>query len=90
MCEKFEIAINDIYESKKMDIYITGSNAFLLSSDLATLFTGRYFEIQVLPFSFKEFVKYYEYENIDEAFEKYTLEGGFAGSYLYDKENTER
>lgn len=86
MCKKFEIAINDIYESKKMDIYITGANAFLLSSDLATLFTGRYFEIQVLPFSFKEFVKYYEYDNIDEAFEKYTLEGGFAGSYLYDKE----
>lgn len=87
LCDKFEIAINDIYESRAFDIYITGSNAFLLSSDLVTLFTGRYFEIQVLPFSFKEFLQYYEYSNIDEAFDKYTLEGGFSGSYLYDLEN---
>ncbi|HZJ89440.1 MAG TPA: ATP-binding protein [Bacilli bacterium] len=86
MCEKFEIAVNDIYESKKFDIYITGSNAFLLSSDLATLFTGRHFEIKVLPFSFSEYLDYFEYKNIDEAFEKYTLEGGFAGSYLYELE----
>ncbi len=86
MCEKFEIAVNDIYESKKFDIYITGSNAFLLSSDLVTLFTGRHFEIKVLPFSFSEYLDYFEYENIDEAFEKYTLEGGFAGSYLYELE----
>ena len=86
MCENFEVAVNDIYESKKLDIYITGSNAFLLSSDLATLFTGRHFEIQVLPFSFSEYFDYFEYENIDEAFEKYTLEGGFSGSYLYELE----
>ena len=91
MCEKFEVAVNDVYESKKFDIYITGSNAFLLSSDLATLFTGRHFEIKVLPFSFSEYLDYFEYKNIDEAFEKYTLEGGFAGSYLYelDEQKTE-
>lgn len=84
MCDKFEIAVNDLYESKEFDIYITGSNAFLLSSDLATLFTGRYFEIEVLPFSFSEYCEYHGYNNINDAFDKYTIEGGFAGSYLYD------
>jgi len=84
MCDKFELAVNDLYESQKFDIYITGSNAFLLSSDLATLFTGRYFEIEVLPFSFSEYCEYYGYRDINDAFDKYTTEGGFAGSYLYD------
>ncbi|MDY0276845.1 MAG: ATP-binding protein [Acholeplasma sp.] len=86
MCQSFELAVNDLYESRKFDIYITGSNAFLLSSDLATLFTGRYFEIKVLPFSFLEYIDYYEYDNIDQAFLEYTLEGGLSGSYLYDLE----
>ena len=83
MCEGFEKAINNFHAQKKYDIYITGSNAFLLSSDLATLFTGRTFSIEVYPFSYKEFLEYFEYDDTDENFDKYVLEGGFAGSYLY-------
>lgn len=83
MCDNFEKAINGLHASEKFDIYITGSNAFLLSSDLATLFTGRTFEIKVYPFSFAEYVKYYGYSDLYTAFDSYVTEGGMAGSYVY-------
>ncbi len=83
MCEGFEKAINGLHALEKYDIYITGSNAFLMSSDLATLFTGRTFCINIYPFSFKEYLEYYQYEDVDQAFDNFVKEGGMSGSYLY-------
>lgn len=88
MCRGFEKTINALHASEKYHIYITGSNAFLLSSDLATLFTGRTFEIHVFPFSFNEFLAYFDDEQKDiyAAFDTFVRQGGMSGSYPYQQE----
>lgn len=83
MCAKFELAINSLHAMQKYDIYITGSNAFLLGSDLATLFTGRVMRTMVYPFSFSEYRTYFGPQEIQSQLDQYIQEGGLAGSYVY-------
>ena len=62
MCENFEKAVNGLHASEKYDIYITGSNAYLLSSEYATYLSGRCVEIKMLPLSFSEFLHFHDFE----------------------------
>ena len=79
MVTLWQKAINSIQVDFDVDIYITGSNAYLLSSELSTLLSGRYVEIKMLPLSFKEFLDFNEFQptvSIEEKFETYLKYGG--------------
>lgn len=84
--DKFEIAVDGLYINKNVDLYITGSNAYLLSSELATLLTGRYVEIKMLPLSFKEYISAFEEKNeLSRKFRDYLRYGSFPQTLeLYD------
>lgn len=86
MCSGFEKAINSLHATENYDIYLTGSNAFLMSSDLATLFTGRTFQIEVFPFSLAEYMDYFAIKDPNEALTGYLRAGGLSGSYVYKTE----
>lgn len=78
--EEFQKAVDSLYIKDNIDIYITGSNAFLLSGELATLLTGRYVEIKMLPLSFKEYILAYENNNnYQSLFLEYMKNGGMPG-----------
>ncbi len=100
--ESWEKAINSFKVDFNIDIYITGSNAYLLSSELSTLLSGRYIEIKMYPLSFKEYLIFNNYDNnnLDDKFNEYLKYGGLPAitlikdndklvlSYLNDIYNT--
>lgn len=88
--DKWEKAINSLNVDFDVDIYITGSNAYLLSSELATLLSGRYIEIKIYPLSFKEYLKFNGYDNSDleDKFNKYLKYGGLpAITHIKEKDD---
>lgn len=74
--ENFQKAVDSLYVKKNTDIYITGSNAYLLSGELATLLSGRYVEINMLPLSFAEFCQIKKSGDKNELFAEYMKNGG--------------
>jgi predicted AAA+ superfamily ATPase len=75
---EFQKAVDSLYIKKNCDVYITGSNAYLLSGELATLLSGRYVEIKMLPLSFKEYVSVFPKDaNIDRLYGDYVRNSSF-------------
>lgn len=92
--EGWERVINSILSEWDADIYITGSNSHLLSSELSTYIAGRYVEISVYPLSFREFLTFHHDKAtnkqwFDNAFEQYLHQGGFPVAHIYDYSNEE-
>ena len=82
----FERLVNSLFTKKNIDLYITGSNAYLLSSELATLLAGRYIAINLQPYSFKEYASAYsEEKNTDRLFRKYINESCFPEAVTLSK-----
>lgn len=84
---EFEKCVNSLFLRDYLDIYITGSNSYMLSSELATYLTGRYIQIHVLPLSFKEYLSYYGETDELKKYNDYITYGGFP--YLINLDNRE-
>lgn len=103
-CTEYQKAVDSLFIKDNCDIYLTGSNAYFMSGELATVLSGRYVELKMLPLSFKEFVSSFAPENVDisiqEKFNLYLNYGSFpflarynsfdsdAYNYLRDVYNT--
>jgi predicted AAA+ superfamily ATPase len=101
MVSEWERAVNSLRLDKSLDIYITGSNTYMLNSRLATLLSGRYIEIRMLPLSFDEFIAFSRAvekkgkakpakaapgKSLGRYFEDYLTQGGFPGLFALDRE----
>lgn len=75
--ENFEKAVDGLYIKNNVDLYITGSNSYMLSGELATYLTGRYMQVHMLPLSFKEYLEYYGENNETQKYNTYIKNGGF-------------
>ena len=84
---QFQKAVDSLYIKKNVDVYITGSNAYLLSGELATLLSGRYIEIKMLPLSFKEYVTAFDMADHQRLFLDYMKNGGMPGNIDIIKTN---
>ncbi len=80
----FEKVVDSLYVKDNTDVYVTGSNAYMLSSDLATLLSGRYVEISMLPFSFREYVTITGMQE-EQAFTEYMKTGGIPYVAVMDR-----
>lgn len=83
----FQKAVDSLYIKKNVDVYITGSNGYLLSGKLATLLSGRYVEIKMLPLSFKEYISAFDSKDYQQLFLNYMKNGGMPGNISILKTN---
>lgn len=82
----FEKCVNSLFLKDYIDIYITGSNSYMLSGELATFLTGRYIQIHVLPLSFKEYISFYGETDELKKYNEYVMYGGLP--YLINLDNS--
>lgn len=87
-CKFFEKAVDSLYIKENVDLYITGSNAVMLSGELATLLSGRYIEISMLPLSFTEYLDFSKEKDIRTAFNDYLRYGSFPYVAGLEKKDT--
>lgn len=89
--ENFQEAVDWLYVKKNVDLYITGSNAYILSGELATLLSGRYVEIKMLPLSFKEYVSAFpDNQNLAELYRNYLTNSSFPGTLELERKQDVR